>query len=65
MGGGWAVATKSFINGEGDGGGVVMCNRETEGARFWSDNGDSEDNEDNGERVGGLVDVLFDDILGC
>lgn len=56
VGGGSALAAKSFINGEGEGGGVVMCNRDTDGASV------------DGERVGGVEagsvrGVVGDDIV--
>ena len=65
VGGGWAVAVKSFINGVGEGGGVMKCNRDTtDGARF-SESLSSE--SDNGERVCGVEGngrgVVFDGIV--
>ena len=66
VGGGCALAAKSFINGEGEGGGVIMCNRDsdTDGASVGEDGSESEI----GERVGGVEAsvgglVVFDNIV--
>ena len=58
VGGGCALAANSFINGEGEGGGVIMCNRNTDGASV-----DEKWSESESEMEASVREFVVDDIV--